>query len=423
MPEDAVVDAGLEPGLDTGGGEDTTLDTGADAGADVSAIDASAGDEPGADPDAPAVEDGPAVLDGKKLAPAAAKLIQDVAKTQPKLAREIRRALFQADQISRELPEGFQTVARMRQTIEDLGGEQGLQTIRQELNGWSDFDKKFTAGDPSAIDFMTETAEGKTATLKLMPHVLQKFADLHPAGFAQYFAQVMESDMVAARVPLMLERLQDLVGENPRAVQELQRLQSYFQRIGQVAQSKVEHPKFEAERQPDPQLNDREDNLRRQEWRVQAQPEQSAVFNSKWNEMAAGRKLTTQQSDAIKELYGSRMSRALAQYKPQLDRLFANKDQEGWKRLASKISRDEIPKALRAAFDAILPGKPGPRPASAVPQPRAGAPQQVRTPGVAAIAKAPPSSEIDYTHPFNTQSNYLRGEAVLKSGKKVTWKR
>jgi len=91
---------------------------------------------------------------------------------------------------------------------------------------------------------------------------------------------------------------------------------------------------------------------------------------------------------------------------------------------AAKLDREELPKALRAAFDTIMPGKPGPRPGTA-PAPKNGAPARGMpiAQGFVQIAKQPATSEIDFRNPFNNAQNFQAGKAVLTNGKRVQWQK
>ena len=120
------------------------------------------------------------------------------------------------------------------------------------------------------------------------------------------------------------------------------------------------------------------------------------------------------------------MNRAInGKHKETLDRYFAAKDKPGFLRYASSISKTEVPKALREAFDAVLPSKPGPRPGTA-PAPKNGAPPARNTPiaqGFTQVAKQPATNEIDYKNRLNTTQLFQSGKAILKNGQRVQWQK
>jgi hypothetical protein len=107
-----------------------------------------------------------------------------------------------------------------------------------------------------------------------------------------------------------------------------------------------------------------------------------------------------------------------------LDRYFSAKDRDGFMRYASNLNKTELPKALREAFDMIMPSRPGPNPGTATPA-KNGAPAKPGTiaEGFTSVSKQPGAGEIDYNNQFNIPANFMSGKAILKGGKKVQWTR
>ena len=167
------------------------------------------------------------VIDNKLSAPAKAALDQ-IRTSNPTLATTLQRALFLQDRILRELPGGMKELQTMRQRIEELGGETGIQEFRGELDGWRAFDQQYTAADPKVLDFLTNTPEAQDAFLKIAPMAFNKFAELNPDGYASYLARAVISDMEKERLPLAMMRLQDFIGENPRAIEVYNQIAQYF---------------------------------------------------------------------------------------------------------------------------------------------------------------------------------------------------
>lgn len=416
MADEAVLDAPLEAGLDTG-------DTGADLGDSPDGAESPDADAPQPDGDQPPGDVGP-VIQGGKLSAAAKATLEEIRAKDPRLAKELKTALFQAESFRREVPGGVRELREMRQHIEALGGSEGIQRTQQELQYWNDLDQQFTAGDPRMIEAMTDTPEGQQAFIKLAPQIFNKYSELDQDGFASYVAKVFEADANAAGIPLLLERLGDFIGENPRAQEYLQKLGQYFGRLHTLANKPVT-PKTAAPsgNDRDRELTEREQNLTRTEWRGEAISERMKVFNAEWSRLTAGRKLSDVQQAAVKELYASRLKRSvdgIPGFNDTLQRYFANNDRNGFTRYLNSVHTKEIPKALRAAMDAIVPSKPGPKPAPA------GAPQKQRPPaaidkGYQWSANLPDKTKVDYT---KTTGTMIRaGKAILIGGARVQWKR
>ncbi len=420
MPEDAVMDTAVDTALDA-----EPVDTGAEP---VSEPDP-AGAEPVAEPGAPAVAEPAKLIDGGKLTAEAKATIDKIKAENPALGNQLQRALFKNAEIERALPGGLKELNTLRQTVETLGGEHGIQELQTEVNGFRQFDEQFTAGDPKAIEFMTSDPSGQEAFVKLMPSALGKFLELHPSGYSQYMAQVFSGDLSNAGIPLALMRIADFLGDNAQAKEQWQKISDYVNRVGQLASQQVDNPKF-AKAAPDNragELDQREATLTRNEWKTESSGEQRSVFESEWNRLAAGRKLSDAQTAAVKELFESRLNKAVnGKHQETLERYFSAKDKAGFLRYASSINKTELPKALREAFDAVIPAKPGPRPGSApAPKPTNGKPANGMpiAQGFVQVAQRPSTAEIDMRNPFNNPKNFLDGKAILKGGKRVQWAR
>ena len=370
-------------------------------------------------------ETGARAVENGKLSEAAKRTLDEIKAKDPKLARELRTALFQADAVRKALPGGLKEVSQLRQQVEALGGPEGVQRTREELEYFNGLDAAFTAGDPKFIQAMTDTPEGQQAFLQLAPSIMDKFLEMNPEGYGAYVSKVFVADMLQEGVPLALERLGDFIGDNPRAQAIWKQLQGYVNRINGFAQKPVAAPKKADTPAGTPdrekQLQEREQNITRQEWRRESDIGRMDTFNSEWTRLSAGRKLSDVQTGAVKELYASRLHAAASKlpgFSDTLQRYFDGGDKQGYLRYLTSVYKSEIPKALRAAFDAIVPAKPGPK-AGAPAASKAGAPVAKPTPGFEFVGTRPNPNEID---PIRSQGLILQGKAVLRSGKKVYWR-
>ncbi len=420
MAEEAVMDAAVEaaPGIETEQPVDpgSTVDQGPDTTIDQQG-----------DGTQPAIE-APAkpLIDGGKLSAEAKETLDKLKIENPALARAIQRALFKEAEIAKALPGGLKEVQALRDTVEQLGGEHGIADLQKEIAGFHGFDEQYTAGDPKALEFMTSDDAGKEAFLKLMPHALQKFEALHPEGFSQYMAQVIGGTLGQHGIPLALDRLADFIGDNPKAMEQWNKLAGFVKFVGDLGSKQVQAPKFQSAA-PD---NDRtkfeqeRTQFEREKWKNETATQQRPAFDAEWNRLAAGRKLTTSQTQAIQELFESRFNKSInGQHAQTLQRYFDAKDKNGFLKYAAKLDSEVLPLALRAAFDAVMPGKPGPRPGAAPPpvngkQPAKGMPIAQ---GFVQVAAQPKTAEIDYRNPFNNATNFQAGKAILVGGKRVQW--
>lgn len=425
MPEDVI------PTLDTTPAEpapDESIEPTTE-GSDPEGSEADPSGEPEGQEQHPPAEgnDGSPILDGKRLSEAAKATLAEIKAKDPKLAAQLKSALFTADALRRAVPGGLKEVAELRQQIENLGGADGIQAMRAEQQQWKALDEQFVSGDPKFIESIAEASP--EAFAKIAPAAFAKFQELHPEGYSAYVSQVFVADMLQEGIPLALERLQDFIADNPKALQVWQKLAGYVNRVNGFAQKPVNAPAMQQRPQAgddrERMLTEREQNLTRTEWRGAADSERMNVFNAEYARLTAGRKIGDSQAAAIKELYVSRLSAALRKaphFNANIDKYFANKDRSGYLRYIGSLYKQEIPKALRSAVDSVLPAKPGPaaKPAATA-KPATNAAPAAPANGYAWLATVPAKDKIDFRQ---TTPNMIReGKAVLVDGKKVQWKK
>ena len=378
---------------------------------------------PDTPPEAPDAKDFRAVVDGRLSATAKAAL--DKLKTEnPTLAKTMQRALFAEDRLRRELPGGFKEIADWRSKIEQLGGDDGIKEVQNEIGGWREFDSLYTSGDPKVLEFLTQEPEAKDAFLKIAPGAFEKFRELNPDGYAAYVSQVFTADMMNARVPLMLERLQDFVADNPKAQEVLGQLIGYVNRIGKFAENPVNVPS--AAKQPqavDPrtaELDQREQQFTRKEWGNETATKHSQMFNSAWKSIVGDRKLSDTQLGVVKELYGLRLKAILdaqPDFQKNLEKYFTAKQKDGFVRHFESVYKEAVPNALRKAIEqAGVGAKPGPRPGSSGAKPAGVTP---KADAGFQIGAKPSMDEVN--RKATTPEMWASRKAILKNGTMRQW--
>ena len=230
-----------------------------------------------------------AVVENGKLAQVAKDHLSKLKAENPALARALEKDAFLADRFRREFPGGPAELKTMRDTLETLGGETGVQEITQELDGWRQFDQQFTAGDPKVLEFLTSEPEAQSAFLQIAPQAFEKFRELNPEGYGAYVAQVFVADMMQEQVPLMMQRLGDFLGDNPKASEVYQKLVGYLNRIGTLAKNPVNKPFEKAQpKGPDPDRQKFEQDreaFTKQQWRSESDTIHKRVFDAEWSKM------------------------------------------------------------------------------------------------------------------------------------------
>ena len=372
-------------------------------------------------------------IEGKRLSEPAKTALAKLKTESPQAYQAVVRALFAEKRLRDELPGGFKDIQQLREQIEELGGHEGIEQTRTELNGFREFDRLYSAGDPKVIDFLIADEEGKQAFLEVAPSVLSRYQELNPEGFSSYLSQVFLADMQQERIPLLLERLQDFLPvDNQQARQIWTVLANYVNRIHQFASQPAARPKKTAA-QPDDRtraLDQREANLTRQEWGRSLASVHSDIFSAEWRKQLAGRHITQDQGGTIRELYGMRLKSILAA-KPEIarniERYFSAGQQDGYLRYMENFYRDAAPRALRQAIaqSSIAANGNGQR------KPAAQAPPAGSKPGPPAaarngsdfrmLASKPDRAQIDPVR--TTPEMWISGKAILRNGQQVAWRK
>lgn len=407
----------VETGTETA--EETTTETGEESKEDGST---ETDKETEADPS----KDEPAIQ-GTKLSAAAKATLDNIRKENPKLAAELKSALFEREAIRAEMPGGVKEVKEIKTKLEAVGGFEGITQLQTEVKDWQALDQRFTAGDPAFVEEIA--AASPEAFTKLAPAVFSKFNEVSPDGFSKYIAGIFQNDMASAGLYNTLDRLSDfLPTDNPKAVELWNKITSYLGRIDGLAKQQVkqvetkaaqkQNPSFDEERQ---QFEKQKDEFTRNQWVEAVNSPRLQIFNDSWAKATKDLKLTTEQAAAIKERYGIKIANALKSV-PDLQKTaeayYKAGDKEGYVRYMKSVFSNHIPKAIEAAMSGIgVAKKPGPRPGTAA-TPR---PQLAASNGVTVLPTAPKSHDVDWLRTDRTM--YSKGQAILKDGKKVQFKR
>lgn len=427
-------DAGIST-ADTGGSVDTstaTVDTavadpGADTG-DTGGTDTDPGAQhDGAQPGAAPTEPGRSLIENGKLTPAAKAVLENLQKTNPAEARQIKDALFLKDRLAQELPGGFKELKTLRQAVESFGGEQGLQEVKAELEGWAEFDNKWMAGDATVLDFLMKEDAGKEAFGKLAPAAFDRYAEINPDGWGNYIARQIASDMAAAELPMNLKLLAKFA---PPEVQEyVKPVIDYFNRIAQISQkqpaapaAKADTSKLDADRQ---KLDTDRKEFTRTQWRTEVDRSHGTIFQKSWASIVGDRKVTDVQRENINVLYQHELERLLPKdFNEKMQRYLDAGQKDGYMRHHASVFGSLVDRALRAAVNRTLPAKPGPAAAQPGQQQTAkpaAKPAPAARPGVEIMNQKPNMAEVNRS--LTTPDMWLKGEAILKNGKHVKWNR
>lgn len=357
--------------------------------------------------------------DGKKVAKPIREALTKLKADNPSLGKIVTDAVFRAAELRREFPGGLTEVRELRTKIESLGG---LTDIEEKLAAGAELSQvvtQFSNGDPKFVDDLV--AESPESFAALAPVVFDKFREVNAEAWSAYIGRIVHSDLQSKQIPLYLMRLGDLVGDKPAAVEILATINNYlagFQELaGKSTPTKVT-PKQPAANQD----NQRENDLRGREWNIDRTNIQREVKTEAYTKALAGRAPNTEEKAQIEELFGARAARLADQlfkdWRKVSQGYITRNDKAGYLRYMGSIYRRVIPEAITSAVSSTMKGS---KPAAKKPAVNGAAKTTIKAAeGFTVVAKEPDTYQIDYGR---TDTSMLRNnQAVLKDGKKVTWR-
>jgi hypothetical protein len=366
------------------------------------------------DDSAPVISDANGQL---RLSETAKAKLDEIKAENPRLAREMRAALFDRQALLAKVPGGVKEALSTIEAYEAEGGSEAVQQVKEELGQWKDLDADFQAGRP---EFVNDIAAGNPeAFTKIGPVVMAKLAEIAPEVFSHEVSKVFAQDMAANDVVLTMRLFQREIAALPEEsrgpVQQLwQQLAAYVDRINGLAKAapKTEAKPTAANPTGNSDLDQREQALTIQEFGAERERVYNSVTAGEFKKNLGGRKASETQISAIRELFDSRLDKMLRSDKAhtsKVDRFLAAKDKAGYAKHMAAAYRAKAPMAMEQAFKAVMPGKPGPVAAKPAAKPAAGA------------AKAPTTAASGFvrtaTKPSHNEVNWPATNAI--AGKKA----
>ena len=428
MPEEALLDAPVDGAIDDGAQID---DSGAQAD-DSTSQDGGAQDaqsQQSQDDSAPVIADANGQL---KLSEKARAELDRIKAENPRLAREMRAALFDRQTLLSKVPGGVKEALATIEAYEAEGGSEAVQQVKEELGQWRDLDRDFMEGKPEFVaKIATNNPDG---FVKAAPHVMAKFAEMAPANFTHEISKVFAQDMAASDVPLNLKLLRREIEDpaNPGKVKAgmgpiadiYNALQSYADRITGYAKNA---PKQEQQKPagdagaPSSDIEQRELQQVQREFGWEGDRIKESITESEFKLNLGNRKPTETQVSAIRELYETRLQKLIGtipKHKENVDKFVAAKDKAGYQKHMRAAYAAKAKIAMDQAFKAIMPGKPGPA-AKPADKPAIPGAKPADTTGWTRVAVKPAKDTIAH---WKMSGKMLKeGKYILRDGKQVIY--
>lgn len=363
--------------------------------------------------------------DGKKLDPQVSTTLANIKKENPELGKLLTRAVYRVAEIDREFPGGVTEAKELRDKVEEFGGIEGIEQKLESLVEMDGLATAYMSSDPAFVEDLVESSP--EAFSALAPLVFQKFHEINAEGFSAYMGRVVLGDMQANGVPLMMQRLQDLIpADNDKLQKAFEVVNQYLGGFQALAQKPLPSAKAKpgsgSGNGKGDELSKREEALRAKEWQSERDTMQRGIVNNEYTKCLAGRKAGSEEKAQILELFLSRSKAAADRIFPgwneKAQRYISSNDKAGYLRWMKSIYSRVVPEAMASAVTSTMRGKKAAAPAK---KPGAGGGTVVAPiAGFKPVAKEPGTWEINYS--LTTQAMLRENRAVLKDGSKVAWK-
>lgn len=425
MPEDTVVDdTVLDPneGVDDAVLDDTTTDDslsseGAESDANISA-------EPGAEGDLDAegkpktgAED--SQQDGRSIPP----YIRALKDTNPEAFKKAKTEFFDL----RERRGVHATVAAAKaehELVESIGGQQGVETLREENSYFKSASDQFLKGDPA---FTAELFKEDpiAAALHVAP-MLEQFRTADLEGYKTTIAKIWDNDFQQVGMGNGLANLVDAMNKKDYATagEIIGSIQDWYKSITTLAQ-RAEDPRVksllaERSRNRETEAKTEQDRFNG-EYKSQSNKAVYSQAGKVFDSFFKGRKLSIEDRRDLLNEVGRIADGAVmkdTEFLKQRDKHLANRDAVSANRVTTARYDRELTEAVKrvARRYGLVAGKPGQQRQPPGKQQQ----QQRQTPqGYIAVNKRPDETSVDWS--VTSKSDILAGNATLLGGRKVSW--
>ena len=192
--------------------------------------------------------------DGRMMPDAVKKGLNKLRETDPKLASELRRAYFESSDYKRLFPSP-QEARLAKDTLEGLGGEEGIASMQKEVKDYATELTHFAQGNPQAIKDMAK--DFPQGLVKLTPVALDKMRSIDLPAYDRTIAKHMISTLKDKGVVTTIDRVLELIedGKQVPAREAVQRIKSWLAGVEQLGTAKPQD-------EPDPRAKEIEERER-----------------------------------------------------------------------------------------------------------------------------------------------------------------
>ena len=417
-------------------GEEVILDGGAGGGESVAVeepVEETPGSEPGGGEEEPGEPQGEPKDspdgDGRKITGRLHAHITEISKTDPELAKEIKRLFY-----------GFGTYSKLGRTteiqalkeaVETYGGIEELGAMEEEVKAGRLLEQGFQRGDPKVIDgWATDYPEGFA---KLVGPAFDKLAQINPQRYEREASAVTTKFLNNYGVFAAFEQMGEaLRGGKPEDIAQAARLYNemvtkVFAPMRQMAQASNEDPYKDRAAE----LDAREQQIAEEgktafysSVRSDVNTQVTRAINATLVSMTKGQKFEGGQGNRIRSQINADLSAAVngeTGYAKQYEAVMNARDRDKAIRFIVGKATAKLPIVVRTVLrDFRILGGAQARPGAGKPAVGSGkVSNEIRGAG------APKTSEVDFTRTemadFLIMRQQGKGQAYLRNGKLMKW--
>jgi hypothetical protein len=303
--------------------------------------------------------------------------------------------------------------------IDEIGGQEGIQTITAEREEWSQIDRDFAEGKP---EFVKGLAEGNPdAFLKTAPHVINEFATRAPEQYQYYANNVAVNTLAGAGISLDgLAQAFHKMAENPQAQAVIAEVHNALAGLKEKAtqfEQKRTDPREEALKQKETAFEqkrraDLEGGVLSQAEKYLADKMQPEIDRIVGNRKVSEATMNDYREKVKKEV--EKLLGATHNFENTLEAHYRTGDAS--KSVAYITS--QYNRILPIAAKVIDPFVRDIAPAAARPVGKTAVPTRSAGPGEVVLKEMPDWDQIDYTK--CTVADVMGGKAVLRNGKRAS---
>lgn len=481
MPPDVLEAPVIDMSADTSSVDDSSVDTSTDTSTDSPSTESAETTSPETNstdtPGEVSSDDSPEVFANGRLTQGATKALNQISKTHPLIAKQLKIDSILASNLRNTFPGGLREAATFQKIIKDAGGPQAIQQQREQLGFFSELDQAFTNADPKFIDALTdpEIQPGQSkspldsfkaigpkliekylsidpeAAAVLITQNLANFAETNPGEHSAYMCHVMSNDMMRPIQELggqsfvsIVNLMNALPDDSPKHAELRAALTAYGQRIFKGAEQPFQVKRKaqpETPKGPDPRETQLQEDRRKFEqekseatfngWVADTRKERVDMFASEIDRLTKGMNVSDQRRAAILELARVELQRKIdgtPNFNAPLTAFFQNRDKSGYLKHLKMFYSQNIPKIASNVVGTIIdrPRNGAPKAAAAAtkaPVANNGTPRPQARPTVStdtweSISSAPNTSDVN----LHASRGMIRQQkAILKNGRRVQW--